>query len=161
MKNIVLIVIALGLSGCATASKNLMYLHTNSNSVLLQNKAVAKNILLSQYEEWKGTKYIYGGSGKDGIDCSGFVYQTFLSKFGIQLPRYSIIQGKVGVDISVSSLQPGDLIFFKTGFSTRHIGIYIDNNEFMHVSESKGVTISNLSEPYWSKRYWKARRITM
>jgi cell wall-associated NlpC family hydrolase len=161
MKNFVLILFVLGLSGCATTQKNLMYLKTSGNSVLLQNKAVARDILLSHYNEWKGTKYKYGGSGKDGIDCSGFVYQTFLSKFGIQLPRKSIIQGKVGVNISVSSLQPGDLVFFKTGFATRHVGIYIDNNEFMHVSENLGVTRSSLNEPYWSKRYWKARRITM
>ena len=161
MKNIALILVALGLSGCATTSNNLMHLDTNGSSVMLQNKAVAKNILLAQYDEWKGTKYQYGGSSKDGIDCSGFVYQTFLTKFGIKLPRKSIIQGKVGVSVEVSSLQPGDLVFFKTGFSARHIGIYIENNEFMHVSENNGVTKSNLNEPYWHKRYWKARRITM
>jgi cell wall-associated NlpC family hydrolase len=161
MNIIVFFLIALSLNGCATASKNLMHLDTNANSVMLQNKAVAKQILLSQYEEWKGTQYKYGGLSREGIDCSGFVYETFLSKFGIKLPRQSIIQGEVGVSTSLDALQPGDLIFFKTGFSTRHIGIYIENNEFMHVSESKGVTISNLNEPYWHKRYWKCRRITM
>ena len=161
MKNIVLVIIALGLSGCATASKNLMHLETNADSVLLQNKAVAKNILLAQYDEWKGVKYKSGGLSKDGIDCSGFIYVTFLSKFGIKLPRNSIIQGKVGVSASVSLLQPGDLVFFKTGFTSRHIGIYIENSEFIHVSESSGVTKSNLNDPYWHKRYWKARRITM
>ena len=153
--------IALGLSGCATASKDLMHLETNGNSVLLQNKAVAESILLSQYDEWKGVKYLSGGLSKDGVDCSGFIYLTYLSKFGIKLPRNSIIQGKVGVSASVSSLQPGDLVFFKTGFTTRHIGIYMGNNEFMHVSETNGVTKSNLNDTYWHSRYWKARRITM
>jgi cell wall-associated NlpC family hydrolase len=158
---ILLLIGTLGLSGCATVPKNLMHLETNSNSIMLQNKAVAKQMLLAQYEEWKGTSYQYGGLSRDGIDCSGFVYETFIAKFGIKLPRKSIIQGNVGVDVPVDSLLPGDLVFFKTGFSTRHVGIYIDNNEFMHVSESKGVTISNLNEPYWHKRYWKSRRITM
>jgi len=161
MKNIIFILIALGLSGCATAPKNMMHLETNADSYVLQNKAVAKNILLSQYYEWKGTKYKYGGLSKDGIDCSGFIYLTYASKFGIKLPRRSIIQGKVGRNVPVSSLQPGDLVFFKTGIKTTHIGIYIDNNEFMHVSKKLGVTISSLNNSYWHKRYWKARRITM
>jgi len=161
MKNIFFVIAALGLSGCATTSSNLMYLKTNGNSILLQNKAVAKDILLSHYDEWKGVKYKYGGLDKDGIDCSGFVYVTFLSGFGIELPRNSIIQGKVGVSVPASMLQPGDLVFFKTGFAKRHVGIYLENSEFMHVSENSGVTKSSLNQPYWLKRYWKSRRITM
>jgi cell wall-associated NlpC family hydrolase len=158
---ITFVLVAFSLFGCATASKNLMQIGTNDKSVLLQNKAVAKSLLLSQYDEWKGVKYEYGGMSRDGIDCSGFVYVTFLSKFGIKLPRNSIIQAKVGTDISVSLLQPGDILFFKTGFKTYHIGIYIENTEFMHVSESHGVTKSSFSDPYWHKRFVRARRITM
>lgn len=157
----VLIVTLLGLSGCATAPTKLMYLETNENSVLLQNKEVAKSILYSQYEEWKGAKYKYGGLSKEGIDCSGFVYRTLADKFGVKLPRQSIIQGKVGVNVSVKDLQPGDLVFFKTGIGVNHIGIYLDNGEFMHVSQSLGVTKSSLNDNYWRKRYWKCRRITI
>lgn len=153
--------IALALYGCAATPNKLMYIGTTADSVLLQNKAVAKDMLLSQFDEWKGTKYKYGGLSKDGIDCSGFIYETYLTKFGIKLPRQSIIQGKVGVDASVELLQPGDLVFFKTGITARHIGIYIDKGEFLHVSETSGVTKSNLSDPYWQRRFWKARRITM
>lgn len=138
-----------------------MHLETNVNSVLLQNKEVAKSILLTQYDEWKGVKYKYGGLDKDGIDCSGFVYRTFLDKFDIKLPRKSIIQGEVGVDVPKDDLLPGDLVFFKTGPGIRHIGIYMDNGEFMHVSQSRGVTRSKLDEEYWHSRYWKARRVTV
>lgn len=161
MKLIFPILLALVLSGCATTSDKLMHYDTNADSILLQNKGVAKNILLAQYDEWKGTKYQYGGSSKDGIDCSGFIYVTYLSKFGIKLPRQSITQGKIGVDAPVMYLQPGDLVFFKTGITSRHIGIYIDNGEFLHVSQSQGVAKSSLNDPYWHKRFWKARRITM
>jgi len=161
MNFIILIILALGISGCATPSTHLVSIETNEYCVLLQNKAVAKNILLAQYEEWKGAKYEYGGLTKNGVDCSGLIYETFLTKFGIKLPRKSIIQGKVGIDISVSLLQPGDLVFFKTGITARHIGIYIDDSDFIHVSETLGVTKSSLNDPYWHARYWKARRITM
>jgi cell wall-associated NlpC family hydrolase len=158
---IICVFIIVGLGGCATGDKELMYIGTGANSILLQNKGVAKKMLLAQYEEWKGVKYKYGGLSKDGIDCSGFIYETFLTKFEIKLPRKSIVQGKVGINISVSSLQAGDLLFFKTRISTTHIGIYIENSDFIHVSESLGVAKSSLNDPYWHKRFWKARRITM
>ena len=149
------------MSGCATAPKVLVHKQNTDDGALLLNKAVAKNVLLDQYDEWRGTKYAYGGLSKDGIDCSGFVHQTFLSKFDIRLPRQSIIQGEVGYDIATDLLQPGDLVFFKIGINTNHVGIYIDNGEFMHVSKKLGVTLSSLNDPYWHRRYWKARRISL
>lgn len=157
-----LIAIALVLSGCATTTtKDLVHVEKTDNSALLLNKAVAKNMLRAQYHEWKGTRYKYGGSGKDGIDCSGFVLQTFVSKFDIKLPRKSIMQGEVGYDIPTDLLQPGDLVFFKIGATTNHVGIYIENGEFIHASTSQGVTKSSLTDPYWHRRYWKARRISL
>lgn len=149
------------LSGCATVPKNLVQIEKNDDSILLQNKGVAKSLLLVQYGEWKGVRYVYGGSNKDGIDCSGFIRETFLSKFGIKLPRKSIIQGKVGTEIPVNILQAGDLVFFKTGINSYHAGIYIDNGEFLHASQSRGVVKSGLNEPYWRDRFWKARRVSI
>lgn len=155
------VVIVLCLTCCATTKQELVHIDKNNECVLLQNKAVTKIILLTQYEEWKGTKYKYGGSSKEGIDCSGFIQLTFLAKFGIELPRQSINQGKVGYDIPTCLLQSGDLVFFKVGIKTNHVGIYIDNGEFMHVSKSLGVTISSLSDSYWHRRFWKVRRISI
>ncbi len=113
-KNIVVIIALVGLGGCATVfndqeRSDLVRLENNGDSALLQNKAVTRSILLAHFKKWKGTKYVYGGSGRNGIDCSGFIYQAFLSEFGIQLPRESIVQGEVGYDIPVELLQPGDL----------------------------------------------------
>jgi hypothetical protein len=45
------------------------------------------------------------------------------------------------------------------GGDTRHVGIYLDDRQFLHVSTSEGVTISNLGDRYWSGKYWKAVRI--
>lgn len=157
-----LIVMMFVLSGCAsTTTKDLVRIEKTDDYALLLNKAVAKKILLTQYDEWKGVRYKYGGSGKDGIDCSGFIHQTFLSKFDIRLPRHSIIQGEVGYDIPTDLLQPGDLVFFKIGATTNHVGIYIDNGEFIHASTILGVTKSSLNDPYWRTRYWKSRRVSM
>jgi len=57
------------------------------------------------------------------------------------------------------ALRAGDMVFFKTGIFTRHVGMYIDKGNFLHVSSSKGVTISSLEDPYWASAYWKAQRI--
>ena len=114
---------------------------------------------MTQHREWKGTPYRYGGLSKRGVDCSGFVYLTYRNKFGINLPRSTEQQSRTGTPISKQQLTAGDLVFFKTGFSKRHVGIYLGNSKFLHASTSQGVTISNMNNVYWRKKYWKAQRI--
>ena len=116
-------------------------------------------ILYQQVRDWKGVSYKYGGMSKNGIDCSGFVLETFRSKFQIKLPRNTYRQSRTGEPVLRDNLRAGDLVFFRLGYSLRHVGIYIENDRFAHASTSKGVTLSNLSNSYWSKRYWKARRV--
>jgi lipoprotein Spr/probable lipoprotein NlpC len=115
--------------------------------------------LYAQYQSWQGTPYQLGGLSKKGIDCSGFVYLTFKDKFGVKLPRTTATQVKRGKRIYIGQLQAGDLIFFKTGWKTRHVGIYLSDGRFLHASTSKGVIISRLDNVYWKKKYWRAQRI--
>ncbi len=95
---------------------------------------------------------------KKGIDCSGFVQKAILEKFDLKLPRDSRSQSLVGTTIKKSELQMGDLVFFHTG-KTKHVGIYIDNGQFMHASTKIGVTISKMDDDYFRNRYWKATRV--
>lgn len=118
-----------------------------------------KNQLLAQYQKWQGVRYKLGGLSRRGIDCSGFVMQVFKSQFGIKLPRTTRQQVYAGKSISQSALKAGDLVFFKTGVTSRHVGIYLDQGKFMHASSSKGVTISRLNNVYWRSHYWKSVRI--
>lgn len=120
-----------------------------------------KAALYDHYREWKGTRYRLGGLSKKGVDCSGFVYLTYRAKFGIDLPRTTRYQVEKGASISRRDLRPGDLVFFRTGPSKRHVGIYLDNLAFVHASASKGVIVSSLDNDYWSSRYWTAKRIVM
>ena len=53
-----------------------------------------------------------GGLSKEGIDCSGFVYVTYLEKFGIELPRSTKLQSQIGKEVKRSEIRPGDLVFF-------------------------------------------------
>jgi len=115
--------------------------------------------LYQQVKEWKGVPYKYGGLSKRGVDCSGFVKDTFQTKFQIKLPRNTYQQSRAGKPVLRSDLEAGDLVFFRLGYNLRHVGIYLENHRFAHASTSQGVTLSSLKNDYWSKRYWKARRV--
>ncbi|MDH5765233.1 MAG: NlpC/P60 family protein [Gammaproteobacteria bacterium] len=128
-------------------------------TVDLNNTKQVKKILASQYNEWKSVKHRDGGLSKSGIDCSGLVYLTFAQKLGIEIPRSTELQSSIGKSIKQSQLKPGDLVFFKTGFKQRHVGIYVGNQQFLHTSSSKGVTMSRLDNVYWAKNYWQSRRV--
>lgn len=119
---------------------------------------VAK-LLYDQHREWQGVPYKYNGLSKKGIDCSGFVYRTFKDKFARTIPRTTARLIKSGRPIDKKNLQPGDLVFFKTGLKKRHVGIYVEKKKFLHASTSKGVILSSLDNVYWKKHYWQARRI--
>ncbi len=128
-----------------------------SQSLPDSNTAIIK--LYAQHKQWKKTPYKLGGLSKKGIDCSGFVHVTYKERFGISLPRTTARQAQAGTNITRQQLQTGDLVFFKTGFKVRHVGIYIENGKFLHASTSKGVMISNINNRYWKKVYWKSMRI--
>ena len=125
----------------------------------LNNTTKVKKILNQQYADWRHVKHRIGGMSKKGIDCSGLVYKTYRTKFGIDVPRSTEYQSQAGRSIKQSQLKAGDMVFFKTGFKTRHVGMYIDNGNFLHVSSSKGVMISNMEDPYWYGAYWKSQRL--
>ncbi|EOD81150.1 Lipoprotein NlpC [Grimontia indica] len=78
--------------------------------------------------------------------------------FEHSLPRTTRQQIKTGDKISLATADHGDLIFFKTGSTRYHVGIYIGEKQFMHASSSKGVTISRVDNPYWSARVIDVRR---
>lgn len=115
--------------------------------------------LYAQYNSWRGTPYEYGGLSLEGVDCSGFIYKSYRSVFNITLPRSTNEQIKRGKRVYINELRAGDLIFFKTGYKTRHVGIYVENGKFMHASTSRGVTLSSVRDGYWREHYWQARRL--
>ena len=113
----------------------------------LQNTSLYAGI-----DEWLGTRYRLGGTTKDGIDCSAFVQILYITQFGINIPRTAREQYDATNRISRTELQEGDLVFFNTQGGVSHVGLYLQNNKFVHASSS-GVTISDLFEPYWERRF--------
>lgn len=144
-----------GTSVSVTTLKNSKNYIGSSNS----GNATAAAVIATA-KKYIGVPYVWGGSSPSGFDCSGFVQYVF-QQHGIQLNRTASTQYQHGTYVSRSNLQPGDLVFFQNTYTTgiSHLGIYIGNGEFIHASSSNGVTISQLSNTYWSSRYYGARRI--
>lgn len=115
--------------------------------------------LLRQVDAWYGTRYRMGGTTRKGIDCSAFVQAVYLSAYAVSVPRTAYMQYKAATRISATELKEGDLVFFNTTGGVSHVDIYLRNNKFIHASSSNGVTVSDLFEPYYLKRFLGAGRI--
>ncbi len=115
--------------------------------------------LMNSLESYKGTPYLYGGTSRSGIDCSGLVLVVYREQ-GVTLPRTSRLQARVGQAVDAGQLRVGDLIFFNTsGRGISHVGIATGPDTFVHGSTSRGVVEDRLSKDYWRSRYITARRV--
>jgi len=132
-----------------------------SSHVDLNKPIAVKEVLYKQLKEWYRVPNRVGGLSKSGVDCSGFALLTFRDYFGIELPRSTRQQAQIGMEISKGELKPGDLVFFKTGFVQRHVGMYTGAGKFIHASTSRGVMESRIDNPYWIRNYWKSVRVRL
>jgi cell wall-associated NlpC family hydrolase len=118
--------------------------------------------LLIFMDKWYGVPYHYGGTGRNGIDCSAFSALLLSNVYDInQLPRMSADQYSYTHRVSKRNLREGDLVFFHTmgkGHKVTHVGVYLYNNRFVHASIA-GVQISDLGEGYYSSHYVGAGRL--
>src|SRR5699024_10930388 len=148
-------------SACGTASR-LPQQTKNTSPKKEETKRPSAHILSKNglqaslqkaYHDWKGTPYRWGGSSTAVGDCSAFMQIIFDKYLNVGLPRSTRRQLYVGRKVDRSNLKIGDLIFFKTGRKTIHVGVIIGNKRFLHASTSQGVTISSLKKYYWRSRF--------
>lgn len=109
--------------------------------------------LLKSYANWKGTKYQLGGDSKEGIDCSGLTRRIYREVYGIELPRRTYEQVKIGSRIERQNLKPGDIVYFKPEGTGSHTAVYLGETLFINASTAKGVVISTLENTYWNKYF--------
>ena len=143
------------LAACQTSPPNYSY-SPPPQPVATLNQQQTLSLLYRQYQQWAGTPYRLGGNSHSGLDCSAFVQQTYQTLFGITMPRTTSQQILQGHPIKRSELKSGDLVFFRKG---SHVGIYLEDDKFLHVSTKIGVTISSMHNSYWSRYFWHAVRV--
>lgn len=116
--------------------------------------------IVSEANRLIGTPYLWGGTTPAGFDCSGFTQYVFASQ-GIELPRTSQNQAKLGSSVSYNDLKPGDLVFFSIARNGTidHVGMYLGNSQFISATTHKGVAIYPISSSYWLNAYKGAQRI--
>ena len=106
-----------------------------------------------------GKPYRFGGETPRGFDCSGLVYYSF-GKTGVELPRDTRGQRRIGHKVPKHALRRGDLVFFdQEGKNASHVGIYLGDGTFVHApSSGKHVRRDRLDAPYWRRHFDSARR---
>lgn len=112
---------------------------------------------LVQYaKQFVGNPYVWGGTSlTNGADCSGFTLSIY-KKYNVSLPHHAASQAQLGSKVSMSEIQPGDLVFYAKNGSINHVAIYIGNGQVIHASSPKtGIKISsvNYRTPACARRY--------
>ena len=109
-----------------------------------------------------GIRYKWGGNTPEtGLDCSGLVRYVFQQVTGVTLPRTAKDMSRLGEQVALADLQPGDLVFFNTRrFAFSHVGIYLGDNRFVHAPRrGREVEVATLDSSYWQKHFNGARRL--
>lgn len=129
-----------------------------------EKEASAADFTASEFKtvatKYIGVPYVYGGTTTSGFDCSGYT-RFVMSQLGVSLPRTSTSMYQSGTSVDKNGLLPGDLVFFNTsGRGISHVGIYLGGGKFIHSQTGKGVSVTNLNDPwYWGNKYVGAKRV--
>lgn len=130
----------------------------------MQKALELRNDLLNASKQYIGVRYVSGGTSRWGFDCSGYTQYVF-NEVGISINRTCLTQLEEGIIVAKEDLQCGDLVIFSytgdNGGFASHIGIYIGNDQVIHASSSRGVTISDLNSQYYEYHYQCARRLIL
>ena len=181
-----LTIILLFTSACSQVSRHPVYHGSSSNnskSVIERQRSVSQRQTISRPQVYQpenrpqqipglsttryrmlqiakstiGVPYRWGGNNpREGFDCSGLMKYVHKQATGIIIPRTAAQQRDNSKTISYNQLQPGDMLFFKTGKRSNHVGIYVGNRQFVHApSGGKRVKITSMDSAYWHKRFVK------
>lgn len=121
-------------------------------SLLQADARILNEDLYSLIDDWIGSPHRLGGQTKEGIDCSAFVGFLYRDVYKKNLPRSSKDMAELIKRKYDDQLEEGDLVFFSFGGQTiDHVGVYLHNGKFVHVSTKQGVVISNLKDAWYYK----------
>ncbi|PYZ98091.1 hypothetical protein CR205_05710 [Alteribacter lacisalsi] len=116
--------------------------------------------------QYLDTPYLFGGTDREGLDCSFLVQEVFRESLGVYLPRVSRDQFRVGENVALDDLQAGDVLYFsdidsakvETAGQVTHTGIYLGNDFMIHASRTEEMTQISYLNDYWNEAFTGARR---
>lgn len=125
----------------------------------LAGRAKARaNQLRSFAFNWLGTPYLWGGTTRSGIDCSGFLREMFRTVYNVELPRTTRDQINLGREVRIDfrdlgkNFEPGDLFFYVDSTGTpNHVVTYIGQGQFTHSAGGRGVVVDGW-KALWGRR---------
>ena len=123
----------------------------NRGEITLETASSASgNAIVSYAYNFIGTPYVYGATGPDTFDCSGFTSYVYANAAGINITRTTYSQMGVGTPVSYDQLQPGDLVFTYGG---DHVGIYVGGGQYIHAPQpGDSVKVGNVTSFYCARR---------
>jgi peptidoglycan DL-endopeptidase CwlO len=143
----------------STASQTIDPQSLVSNSTTVPKLTGSINDIISAGYKYIGNSvYVFGGGrtsydiANGRFDCSGFVHWAF-AQAGIKIGASTDSLKNTGTRVTVSQMQPGDLVFFNTYKTDGHVGIYIGGGKFIGSQSSTGVAIADMSSGYWKQTF--------
>lgn len=105
---------------------------------------------MSLAKQQVGKPYIWGGVGPDNYDCSGLVQYVYGHAAGVNMPRVTTDQVRVGQTVPMDQLKPGDLIYWGSTTSPYHVAIYVGNDQYVSAATpDQGVALQKLTTYYY------------
>lgn len=133
---------------------------SRKNSLGLTYSPEDNQKLYEAVNSWLGVPYKYGGTDRNGIDCSAFVGTIYKQVYGVTLKRTANDMLTNVSQITKTNLKEGDLVFFTNSKGkVSHVGIYLKEGLFAHSSTSNGVSVSRLDDTYWQKHFYRGGRV--
>lgn len=132
----------------------------HTNPLGLTYNADDNRKLYEVVNSWLGVPYKYGGTDRNGIDCSAFVGTVYEEVYSVTLHRTANDMLRDVTLIAKAQLAEGDILFFTNSKGkVSHVGIYLKEGLFAHASTSNGVSVSRLDDTYWSKHFYRGGRV--
>ena len=153
-----LLLVVLGLSGCASAPRQAGPPDAGRAPAALPGAPAIGAHAAELAARLVGAPYRFGGESPAGFDCSGLVWYVY-RELGVGVPRTAAAQRAAVLPVAAAELAPGDLVFFYT--PADHVGIYLGDKEFVHAPASgRGVERARLDSPFFILGFAGGGRVT-
>ncbi|MED0665574.1 C40 family peptidase [Bacillus badius] len=155
MKKLLMSTVSIALAGTMLVTPDFQPLSKNEAHVAEAAGQSTPQQLIAYAKNYLGKPYVFGATGPNSFDCSGFIYYVFKNN-GYDISRLTV-EGYWNLNTlkKISSPVAGDLIFFKNTYRTgpSHMGIMVNSTQFIHAGSSGGVQISDVSNSYWKEHF--------